>query len=351
MLIDIDIVTDIAMDTVMDIAISMVTAMAINLVIAATITGNQAHLGQLLCLAKENQKLPIHVVFVVHCVFYTNWNFQLPNPIVILATNAMASNRHVLVLGGNGKISRLLTVILLKKSWTVTSLIRNPDQIDDLKKISEGLPGDHKILVHDLIKVDSQEKAAAILDEVKPDSVVFSAGPGRGTDQDTIIRIDRDAAIFFIKASVANKSVSHHVQVSYLGARREQAPWWTAEDWEGWKKVNSTFLGPYYEPKTAADEALVTEARKRDGLTAVSVRPGGLTDKDEGGVLLGQTKQARGMTTRASTARVMALVLEKEGVKGHWLDVLDGEEDAAAAVDRYVRDETECAEGEPVLKN
>ncbi|QGI59410.1 hypothetical protein CEK26_001534 [Fusarium fujikuroi] len=284
----------------------------------------------------------------------------------------MASNRHVLVLGGNGKISRLLTVILLKKSWTVTSLIRNPDQIDDLKKISEGLPGDHKILVHDLIKVDSQEKAAAILDEVKPDSVVFSAGgldlrpfaarswigPGRGTDQDTveallwiIIRIDRDAAIFFVKASVANKSVSHHVQVSYLGARREQAPWWTAEDWEGWKKVNSTFLGPYYEPKTAADEALVTEARKRDGLTAVSVRPGGLTDKDEGGVLLGQTKQARGMTTRASTARAMALVLEKEGVKGHWLDVLDGEEDAAAAVDRYVRDETECAEGEPVLKN
>ncbi|KAF9776709.1 hypothetical protein IL306_005102 [Fusarium sp. DS 682] len=265
----------------------------------------------------------------------------------------MASNRHVLLLGGNGKISRLLTVILLKKSWAVTSLIRNPDQIDDLKKISEGLPGEHKILVHDLIKVDSQEKAAAVLDEVKPDSVVFSAGglDRRPVSMRSIIRIDRDAAIFFIKASVANKAISHHLQVSYLGARREQAPWWTADDWEGWKKVNSTFLAPYYEPKTAADEALVTEARKRDGLTAVSVRPGGLTDKDEGGVLLGQTKQARGMTTRASTARIMALVLEKEGVKGHWLDVLDGDEDAETAVDRYVRDEAECAEGEPVMKN
>lgn len=88
----------------------------------------------------------------------------------------MASNRHVLVLGGNGKISRLLTVMLLKKSWTVTSLIRNPDQIDDLKKMSEGLPGSHKIIVHDLITVTSQEKAAAIIDEVKPDSVVFGAG-------------------------------------------------------------------------------------------------------------------------------------------------------------------------------
>ncbi|OBS27106.1 hypothetical protein FPOA_01047 [Fusarium poae] len=237
----------------------------------------------------------------------------------------MASNRHVLILGGNGKISRLLTVMLLQKSWTVTSLIRNPDQIDDLKKISEGLPGTHKIVVHDLITITSQEKAAAVIDEVNPDSVVFSAGPGRGTDQDTIIRIDRDAAIFFTQASVANETISHHVQVSYLGARREQAPWWTPEDWEGWKKVNSTFLGPYYEPKVAADEALVTE----------------------GGVLLGQTKQARGMTTRASTARAMALVLEQEHVKGHWLDVLDGEEDAQTAVDRYAREETECALGEP----
>jgi len=141
------------------------------------------------------------------------------------------------------------------------------------------------------------------------------------------------------------------VQVSYLGARREQAPWWTPEDWEGWKKINSTFLGPYYEPKTAADEALVTEGKKRDSLTAVSVRPGGLTDKDEGGVLLGQTKQARGMTTRASTARAMALVLEQEHVKGHWMDVLDGEEDAQTAVERFVREETECAEGEPVLRD
>ncbi|KAF5023131.1 hypothetical protein F66182_4826 [Fusarium sp. NRRL 66182] len=246
----------------------------------------------------------------------------------------MASNRHVLILGGNGKISRLLTVHLLKNSWTVTSLIRTADQMDDLKKISEGLPGTHKIVVHDLVKIDSQEKAAAVLDQVKPDSVVFSAGAGK-SDQDTINRIDRDAAIFFTRASVANKSITHHLQVSYLGARREQAPWWTPEDWEGWKKVNSTFLGPYYEPKVAADEALVVEAKKRDSLTAVSVRPGGLTDKDEGGVLLGQTKQARGMTTRASTARVLALLLEEDAVNGHWLDVLDGEEAAGTAVGRW----------------
>lgn len=68
-------------------------------------------------------------------------------------------------------------------------------------------------------------------------------------------------------------------------------------------------------------------------------------------MLLGQTKKARGMTTRATTARVVALVLEKEAVKGRWLDVLDGDDDAQAEVDRYVRDEVECAEGEPCYKS
>ncbi|KAF4968979.1 hypothetical protein FZEAL_10307 [Fusarium zealandicum] len=261
----------------------------------------------------------------------------------------MSFHRHALVLGGNGKIGRLVTIMLLKMSWTVTSLIRTEEQTKDLKKISEGLPGKHHIVVHDLEKIDSQEKAAAVLDEVKPDSVVWVAGAGASGGQDRVIRIDRDADIYFIRASVANSTISHFVQVSYLGARRAQAPWWTPEDWEGWEKVNSTFLARYYEAKVASDEALVAEAKKRDGFTAVSVRPGGLTDKDEGGVMMGQTKKARGMTSRATTARVIAELLEREGVKGRWLDVLDGEEDIESEVERCVREGTECAEGEGIL--
>jgi hypothetical protein len=107
-------------------------------------------------------------------------------------------------------------------------------------------------------------------------------------------------------------------------------------------------LARYYEAKVASDEALVVEARKRPEITAVSVRPGGLTDKEEGGVLMGQTKKARGMTTRATTARVVAVILE-EKVKGRWLDVLDGEEDVETAVQRCARDGTDCAEGEDIV--
>lgn len=161
-----------------------------------------------------------------------------------------------------------------------------------------------------------------------------------------VFRIDRDAAANFLRASVATPSITHFILVSYLGSRRAQAPWWTAEDWEGWKKVNSTFLARYYEAKVQADEILVQESKKRPEISAVSVRPGGLTDKEEGGVVMGQTKKARGMTSRATTARVSALLLEAENVKGRWLDVLDGDDDTEKEVERCVRDGVECAEGE-----
>ncbi|KAH7156431.1 hypothetical protein EDB81DRAFT_787050 [Dactylonectria macrodidyma] len=260
----------------------------------------------------------------------------------------MSPPRHVLVLGGNGRISRLLTEILLKKSWTVTSLIRTQEQVKDLEAFFAGLPGTLNVLVQDLEKVDSKEKAASIISQVSPDSVVWSAGAGATGDQDRVFRIDRDAAVYFTQAAVATPTITHFITVSYLGARRTNAPWWTAEDWEGWKKVNSTFLARYYEAKVAADEAVVTEGRKRDDFSAVSVRPGGLTDKDAGGVMMGQTEKARGMTSRATTAKVAALLLGAGLVKSRWLDVLDGDEDASTAVERCVREGTECAEGEPV---
>ena len=88
----------------------------------------------------------------------------------------MSSPRHVLILGGNGRIGRLLTQILLKKSWSVTSLIRTAKQIKDLEPIADGLPGKLTIAVHDLEKVDSQEKAAVIINDLKPDSIVWTAG-------------------------------------------------------------------------------------------------------------------------------------------------------------------------------
>jgi nucleoside-diphosphate-sugar epimerase len=85
-------------------------------------------------------------------------------------------SKHVLVLGGSGKISQLLTPLLLQRSWTVTSIIRSPDQVQTLEKLGENQSGKLNVLVRSLEDVNSEAQAKSILDEVKPNYVVWSAG-------------------------------------------------------------------------------------------------------------------------------------------------------------------------------
>lgn len=85
-------------------------------------------------------------------------------------------SHHVLLLGGHGKIAQLLTPLLLQRSWTVTSVIRAQEQVPTIEKLGAGQPGKLNVLVRSIEEVTSQEHAAAILDEVKPDYIAWSAG-------------------------------------------------------------------------------------------------------------------------------------------------------------------------------
>lgn len=94
------------------------------------------------------------------------------------------SSHHVLLIGGSGKIAKLLTPLLLQRSWTVTSIIRNPDQVADLQKLggssssSSASSGKLNVLVRSVEDVKSVGDATSILDEVGADYVVWSAGAG-----------------------------------------------------------------------------------------------------------------------------------------------------------------------------
>jgi nucleoside-diphosphate-sugar epimerase len=87
-------------------------------------------------------------------------------------------SHHVLLLGGHGKIAQYLTSLLLQRSWTVTSIIRNPDQVPAIKRLGENRGGKLNVLVRSLEEVKAQAQAKSIIDEVKPDYVVWSAGAG-----------------------------------------------------------------------------------------------------------------------------------------------------------------------------
>lgn len=83
---------------------------------------------------------------------------------------------QVLLLGGHGKIALYLTPLLLARAWSVTSVIRNAEHEREILKLGEGQPGKLSVLLSSLDHVKSQADAQAILDQVRPEYVVWAAG-------------------------------------------------------------------------------------------------------------------------------------------------------------------------------
>ncbi len=88
----------------------------------------------------------------------------------------MAPTPRILLLGGHGKVSLLMTPKLVSRSWNVTSVIRNPEQTADILEAGKKGPGKIDVLVESLEEVKSDGDAKRILDKVKPDWVIWSAG-------------------------------------------------------------------------------------------------------------------------------------------------------------------------------
>ena len=74
------------------------------------------------------------------------------------------------------QVSQLLTPLLLAKSWNVTSMIRTAEQKTTIEKLGQGHPGKLSVLVSSVADVKTEVDAKKILDQVKPDWVVWSAG-------------------------------------------------------------------------------------------------------------------------------------------------------------------------------
>ncbi|KAK4154003.1 hypothetical protein C8A00DRAFT_14862 [Chaetomidium leptoderma] len=260
---------------------------------------------------------------------------------------------RVLLLGGHGKISQLLTPLLLRRGWDVTSVIRAEEQVPT---VQEGGGGDEKkkvgrltVLVRSLDDVKSEGDARGVLEEVGAglDFVVWSAGAGGKGGSERTYAIDRDAATYFIRAAAATPTITRFLMVSYLGSRRSKPAWWSDDAWAAAEHINNEVLPHYYRAKVAADEVLYAVSKERgSGFVGINLRPGTLTLEPAGRVELGKTRQSTGSVSRESVARVADLLLATDGVKNTWLDLLDGEEETEKAVERVVKDGVNAAEGE-----
>lgn len=255
----------------------------------------------------------------------------------------------VLLLGGHGKIALHLTPLLLAKSWNVTSVVRNRDHESEILKLGDNKPGKVDVLVDSLDDVDTVERANSVLDKVKPDIVVFSAGAGGKGGPSRTKAVDEVAAKSYISASLAKPEVKKFLIISYIASRRGRPSWWTDEDQAAAEHVNTKVLPHYFAAKVEADEHLAAAAKKRNekdpSFQAINLRPGTLKDDPSSGkVSLGKTS-ARGDVSRELVAQVAAALLERNETRG-WYDLLNGDEPVDQAVDRLANEGWDGIEGE-----
>jgi len=254
---------------------------------------------------------------------------------------------RILLLGGHGKISLLMTPKLLARSWNLTSVIRDPAQKAAIQEAGKAGPGKLDVLVESLDEVKSESDAKRILDLVKPDWVIWSAGAGGKGGASRTNAIDKEACIHFIRSALSTPTISKFLLVTALSERRQRAPWWDDESWALVQKMNTEILPAYYVAKLASDDVLTVLGRAKQGFGYILLRPGSLSDEQETGkVELGKTR-AKGTVARADVAEVAVRLLEREGVRG-WFDLLGGEEEVGKAVERVVREGVDCMEGEDV---
>lgn len=189
---------------------------------------------------------------------------------------------RVLVIGGHGKVARLLSPLLADRSHAVTAVIRNADHAADVT--ADGATP----LVADVETMDVE----ALTDLVRGhDAVVWAAGAGGGNPSRTYA-VDRDAAIRSMDAARA-AGVNRYVMVSYFGAGPDH----------GVPRDDPFF--PYADAKTAADAHLVAS-----DLAWTLVRPSRLTDgEDTGRIETSRTGAAPGSVPRGDVALVVAEVL------------------------------------------
>ncbi|PNS15465.1 hypothetical protein CAC42_724 [Sphaceloma murrayae] len=266
----------------------------------------------------------------------------------------MAATHRVLLLGGHGKVALKLTPLLLKRSWDVTSVIRNPEHEAEIMSLGKGHPGKLSVLVESLDEVRSEADASKVLDKANPSIVVWSAGAGGKGGASRTYAIDQDAAKAYITSSLSRPAIKKFLMVSYIASRRSSPPWWNDEDLAAANKVNTEILPDYFKAKVEADEHLLaeTERRRRNGdatFQMINLRPGSLTDGEATGkVRLGKTP-ARGDVTRADVAIVADELLARDDTRGYY-DLLGGDEAVVDAIEKLVKEGHDGVQGENMEK-
>ncbi|GAA2053121.1 SDR family oxidoreductase [Williamsia deligens] len=215
---------------------------------------------------------------------------------------------RIAIIGGHGKIALQAAQLLTDAGHQVSSVIRNPDQSDDIT--ARGATP----IVLDIEKASTEDIVEALGEH---DAIVFSAGAGGGNPERTYA-VDRDAAMRSIDAASA-ASVSRFVLVSYFGASTDHGV-----------DPDDSFYA-YAEAKGDADQYL-----RASDLQWTIVAPSSLADGDATGTITTREQGAEQGTkvARADVAAVIAAVIDTPDTVGRMIEFTGGDTPIADALAR-----------------
>ncbi|KTR25003.1 SDR family oxidoreductase [Curtobacterium citreum] len=192
----------------------------------------------------------------------------------------------IILFGGHGKVALLATRILSDRGHRITSVIRNPEQGDDVR--AHG--GEPRI-------ADVQQQSLTDLEDLVRghDAVLWSAGAGGGS-ADRTWAIDRDAAVLSVQAA-ARAGVDRYVMVSWSGSQLDH----------GIPQDQDFFA--YAQSKMIADAVL-----RDSDLRWTVVAPSTLTDDEPTGRV--DWDGSSSQVPRGDVAHVVADVLEDASTAG-----------------------------------
>lgn len=213
---------------------------------------------------------------------------------------------RIAIIGGHGKIALQAAKLLTGDGHQVSSVIRNPDQSDDITATG-ATP-----IVLDIEKASTEDIVEALDGH---DAIVFSAGAGGG-NPDRTYAVDRDAAMRSIDAASA-ASIRRFVLVSYFGASTDHGV-----------DPDDSFYA-YAEAKGDADQYL-----RASDLDWTIVAPSTLSDDEGAGSITTREQGAERGTkvARADVAAVITAVLETPGSVGRMIEFTAGDTPIADAV-------------------
>ncbi|PPR00809.1 hypothetical protein CVT26_012450 [Gymnopilus dilepis] len=235
-------------------------------------------------------------------------------------------SKKVTIVGGHGNIALRLARILSSEGRTVTSIIRNSEQEQDIKNVS----ATPRVLSLENDPVYTFTEAFT-----GQDVVYFSAGAGGKGGAERTKKVDFDGAVKTFEAITAVEGPKPRlILVSCIDVRdtTKVPPHYNEEDITAserlWKAIPA-----YMHWKYEADKILVTHKAFKWTI----LRPGALiNDPGKGTADIGRTHISKPIS-RDDVAKALALLLDREDAAGLAIDLVGGDTPLEEGLDALLR--------------